>query len=111
MKKILLKKGLVFSGCGFERTDMLIVDGKIAKISTRIHDDEAEEINLMGLYVLPGLVDVHVHLREPGFEYKDNRNRHKSCSSFRLYGYLQHAKSFPGTGYGRKRKSTIESNR
>ena len=71
MKKILLKKGLVFSGCGFERTDMLIVDGKIAKIATRIHDDEAEEINLMGLYVLPGLVDVHVHLREPGFEYKE----------------------------------------
>lgn len=71
MKKILLKKGLVFSGCGFERTDMLIVDGKIARISTRIKDDEAEEINLMGLYVLPGLVDVHVHLREPGFEYKE----------------------------------------
>ena len=71
MKKILLKKGLVFSGCGFERTDMLIVDGKIAEISTRIHDDEAEVINLMGLYVLPGLVDVHVHLREPGFEYKE----------------------------------------
>ena len=71
MKKILLKKGLVFSGCGFERTDMLIVDGKIAEISTRIHDDEAEVINLMRLYVLPGLVDVHVHLREPGFEYKE----------------------------------------
>ena len=60
MKKILLKKGLVFSGCGFERTDMLIVDGKIAEISTRIHDDEAEVINLMGLYVLPGFQHIAV---------------------------------------------------
>ena len=51
--------------------DILIEDGKIAVIGSTILDGEAEVIDARGLVVCAGLVDMHVHLREPGFEYKD----------------------------------------
>jgi len=51
--------------------DILIEDGKIAVIGSTILDQEAEIIDARGLVVCAGLVDMHVHLREPGFEYKE----------------------------------------
>lgn len=44
-----------------------VVDGKIADAMT----GEYETIDASGKYVMPGFVDLHVHLREPGFEYKE----------------------------------------
>lgn len=52
--------------------DLLVVDGKIAKISESIEDDSCEIIEAEGKYVLPGFVDAHCHLRDPGFEYKED---------------------------------------
>lgn len=50
--------------------NLLIEDGKISAISGRpVEADRV--IDAMGLVVAPGLVDMHVHLREPGFEYKE----------------------------------------
>ena len=61
-----------------EITDLLIVDGKIAAQSAirdesgaRGGESEAEEIDAEGLIVAPGLIDMHVHLREPGFSHKE----------------------------------------
>ena len=51
--------------------DVLIEDGAIAKIDGRIDTKEAEVIDAAGLIVAPGLIDIHVHLREPGQEYKE----------------------------------------
>ncbi len=51
--------------------DILIEDGKIAVIGSTILDEEAEVLDARGLVVCAGLVDMHVHLREPGFEYKE----------------------------------------
>ncbi len=51
-----------------EVLDILIEDGLIAKIEAKIEDAKAEVIDLKGKYVFPGLVDMHVHLREPGRE-------------------------------------------
>ena len=49
--------------------DLLIVDGKIASVGGKIAGpDGCETIACGGLVVSPGLVDVHVHLREPGRE-------------------------------------------
>ena len=48
-----------------EVADLFIADGKIAK-ATR--DQDAEVIDAKGLIVAPGLIDLHVHLREPGQE-------------------------------------------
>lgn len=51
--------------------DILIQDGKIAKLAERIHAPGVETIDATGLVAAPGFIDVHVHLREPGFEYKE----------------------------------------
>lgn len=52
--------------------DLLIADGVIVKIAERIEEADAEVIDATGLCVLPGLVDIHCHLRDPGFEYKED---------------------------------------
>lgn len=54
-----------------EGLDVLVVDGRIARLAERIADKDAEVIDATGLVVAPGFIDVHVHLREPGFEYKE----------------------------------------
>lgn len=51
--------------------DILIDDGKVAVIGSDIHDPDAQIIDASGLTVCAGLVDMHVHFREPGFEYKE----------------------------------------
>jgi dihydroorotase len=50
--------------------DVLIEDGKIKQAGNDIVE-KCEKIDVKGKYVLPGLIDIHVHLREPGFEYKE----------------------------------------
>jgi dihydroorotase len=52
-------------------TDLLVQDGKIAKVAENITADNAEVIDVNGKLIAPGLVDVHVHLREPGGEHKE----------------------------------------
>jgi len=54
-----------------EGLNVLIVDGKVARLAERIEDKDAEVFDATGLVIAPGFVDVHVHLREPGFEYKE----------------------------------------
>ena len=51
--------------------DVLVEDGIIKAIDTNIDTQGAEVIHAQGKIVTPGLIDVHVHLREPGFEYKE----------------------------------------
>ena len=53
--------------------DILIEDGKIAAISEKIEETgEMTVVDASGLIVAPGLVDMHVHFRDPGFEYKED---------------------------------------
>lgn len=51
--------------------DILIEDGKVIAIEADIQAPDSEIFDAQGKDVLPGLVDVHVHFREPGFEYKE----------------------------------------
>ncbi|MGI6294947.1 MAG: dihydroorotase [Armatimonadota bacterium] len=51
--------------------DVLIVDGRIAPSSPTPSNGEGQTIDCTGLVVTPGLVDMHVHLREPGYEHKE----------------------------------------
>jgi len=54
-------------------TDILIDDGKILKVCENITDKADRIIDGMGkLVVFPGLVDMHVHLRDPGFTHKED---------------------------------------
>ncbi len=55
--------------------DVLIAGGKVAKVAKSISVDEAGHpdkiIDAAGKVIMPGFIDLHVHLREPGFEYKE----------------------------------------
>ncbi len=51
--------------------DIHIVDGKINEVSKQIDCDAQTVIDATGCWVTPGLIDMHVHLREPGFEHKE----------------------------------------
>ncbi|MDQ1122272.1 dihydroorotase [Microbacterium trichothecenolyticum] len=53
---------------GQDATDLLVRDGVIAETGTGLSHEGATVIDADGLIALPGLVDLHVHLREPGFE-------------------------------------------
>lgn len=52
--------------------DILIDNGRILRIAPDIEHDEAEQIDASGLVVAPGLVDIHVHFREPGQTHKED---------------------------------------
>ena len=51
--------------------DLLIRDGRVAEIAENISADGIETFDATGLIIAPGFIDLHVHLREPGFEYKE----------------------------------------
>lgn len=68
--KILLKGGNVYENGRFRVKDVRIENGCFTDaFSQSIENVEVKDIS--GLYVFPGFVDVHVHFREPGFEYKE----------------------------------------
>ena len=54
-----------------DRFDLLIQDGKILRLGRDLAAPDAQILNAGGLTAAPGLVDIHVHLREPGFEAKE----------------------------------------
>src|SRR6185312_11154162 len=51
--------------------DILIRDGKIAAIGPKLKESAEESIDARGLVLTPGLIDMHVHLREPGQAHKE----------------------------------------
>ena len=51
--------------------DVLIRDGRIESVGTGLHDDDAVIFDATGMIVAPGFIDMHVHLREPGFEHAE----------------------------------------
>jgi dihydroorotase len=51
--------------------DLLIAEGKIAQIGSTVIPGEAKNLDASGLVVCPGFIDLHCHLREPGFEDKE----------------------------------------
>ncbi len=75
MMKILIKNGRVIDPANKvdEKLDLLISDGKIAKFGKpgSLSADGSQAIDAAGKLIVPGLIDMHVHLREPGFEYKE----------------------------------------
>ena len=69
---ILLKNGKRVNEHGeFESFEILINKGMIKKIADHIEETSATVYDLKGKLVAPGLIDVHVHLREPGYERKE----------------------------------------
>ena len=71
--KILLKNGTLidYKSNTFEKKDILICDDKIQKIGDCINENTDNIINCENLYIIPGMIDMHCHLREPGGEHKE----------------------------------------
>jgi dihydroorotase len=58
---------------GFDAMEeVLIEDGRVARIAPQIETSAAREIDASGMVVAPGFVDIHTHLRDPGLEYKED---------------------------------------
>ena len=73
MKSVLIHNGHIIDPANNvdEVGDVLIVDGKIAQVGGNIAENVNYMIDATDLTVTPGLIDMHVHLREPGFEHKE----------------------------------------
>jgi len=72
--KLLIKGGRVIDPANDidALMDVLIRNGKIMEMDENIHAEECTVIDAAGKIVCPGFIDIHVHLREPGFEYKED---------------------------------------
>jgi len=72
--KLLLKGGQVIDPANEinDIKDILVVDGLIENIGDNLEPSNCEIIDVSGEIVCPGFIDMHVHLREPGFEYKED---------------------------------------
>src|SRR5471030_421921 len=51
--------------------DVLIVDGRVVGVGPNLPSSKAEVFDATGMIVAPGFIDMHVHLREPGFEHAE----------------------------------------
>jgi dihydroorotase len=75
-KKLLLKNGRIIDPANSidQSVDLLIVDGKIAALQEPGKGKTAgvQVVDCSGTLVMPGFIDMHVHLREPGEEYKED---------------------------------------
>ena len=73
MGKVLIRNGHIIDPANDvdEVGDVLIIDGKIARVGRTLEQDVNDVIDATDLIVTPGLIDMHVHLREPGYEHKE----------------------------------------
>ncbi len=76
--KLLIKNGIVidYANKTNGKKDILVQDGKIAKVEDSISEEMIDPnsdkvVDCTGLYVMPGMIDIHCHLREPGGEHKE----------------------------------------
>ena len=71
--KTLLKNGTLidYKTNTYEKKDILIEDDKIKKIGNDISEQVEKTIDCTNFNIIPGMIDMHCHLREPGFEHKE----------------------------------------
>ena len=73
MKTLIKNAHAVDPQVGLDKVVDVLIDGDvIAEVGENLSADVDAVCDLSGRYLVPGLVDIHVHLREPGFEYKED---------------------------------------
>ncbi len=72
--RLIIKNGFFYDGKSIkgEKLDILIEDGLISEIGSELNPTGCDVIDAEGRAVIPGLVDAHCHLRDPGYEYKED---------------------------------------
>lgn len=69
--RTILTGGVVLRGGAFQPMTLTLSEGRIVSLSPAVPSAGVRVIDLRGCLIVPGFVDVHVHLREPGFSYKE----------------------------------------
>jgi len=107
MTTLLIKRGRIVDPASRRDMagDILVADGKIKKIAKRITESADEVIDAKGLIVAPGLVDLHVHLREPGREDKETI---ETGSKAAIAGGVTSVVAMPNTNPVADNQSVIE---
>lgn len=100
--RILLKNGLVadYKNNVQENLDILIEEKKIKKVAKYINEDADKIIDCTDLVILPGMIDMHCHLREPGFEHKETietGSKSAVCGGFTTICPMPNTKPAPDT--------------
>lgn len=104
---MLLKNGILVNG---DQSDILIINGKIYMKKEYIDPLEAkriffehtgeilEEVDLSGKYIMPGVIDVHTHMREPGFTHKEDfESGSKACAKAGITTFIDMPNTNPAT--------------
>jgi len=93
--KLLIKNGLVIDPKNKIKStmDVLLNNGKVAKVAKKI-SEKVKTIDAKGMIVTPGLIDMHVHLREPGREDKETI---ETCSKAAANGGITTIVGMPNT--------------
>ena len=91
---LILKDGLLVSSKGRRAADIALRAGRIAAIAEpgTLLEEAGEVRSLKGLCVLPGLIDAHVHFRDPGFTHKED---FQTGSRSALYGGITYVVDMP----------------
>ncbi|RDI95448.1 allantoinase [Meiothermus sp. QL-1] len=66
MLDLIVRGGTLVTPQGLRRAELGVLDGKIVRIEPEIAEKSRRELSATGLYLFPGLIDVHVHFNEPG---------------------------------------------
>ena len=69
---LILKDATVVNHDGVGVRDIGVTDGRIAAIGALAREQAGETIDCRGLHILPGVIDSHVHFREPGLTHKED---------------------------------------
>ena len=104
--KTIVKGGVLVLRGGTFKGDILLEDGVIKKIAPEIEDSADVAVDARGKHVFPGFIDMHVHLREPGFEYKEDI---ESGSRAAVAGGFSQVACMPNTNPVADNASVIES--
>ena len=72
--KLLIKAGTIVDGTNRSEyiSDILVEDGRIVQIGQELNVAAEQVLDASGCYVMPGLIDLHVHLRDPGLTHKED---------------------------------------
>ena len=71
-RRLVIKNGRLVDSTGIVEGDLLVVGETIEEVGGTIDSEGADEIDASGLHVLPGVIDCHVHFREPGAIHKES---------------------------------------
>ena len=89
--RVLLKDGSVLEQGKWKQTDVAIENGVIVARGEQLSFPAEKVFDCRGFALFPGFVDVHVHLREPGFSYKETIATGSAACAWRIYDRLRDA--------------------